>query len=490
MTKRLSKSIGPRLLSAACCVLLVLAGCPKPESTSDESVKKTPLAGAKLRLLVVDDPELATAVGKLRGEWTAQSGAELVVAESTEGELLKKDSIDADAVICASHLLGPLAEGQRIAPIPKESLQASEVRWSQIFDLARDREAVWGTATFAVPLGSPVLTCYYRADMLEKLGRQPPRTWAEYQQLAELLSDREKLGNLAPPKDAPWSGAIEPLAPGWAGLVFLARAASAAKHPDNYSTLFNIETMAPLVNSPPMVRSLVELVAAAKLGPAEQLTYGPAEVRNAFWQGRGGLALTWPTAAAKLPKDVVKDLAVGVAELPGAVEVYNIDERSWDPRPADEPSRVPLLATAGRIGVIGRHSEYPEGVATLLLWLSGSDLNPPPSARSPQTTLFRQSHLKAPQTWVESTMSPATASAYADLTEATLRREQAVFALRIPGRAEYLAALDEAVRDAVTGKKPPATALSDAASRWSEITKKLGLQQQRVAYLHGLGLEP
>ena len=41
----------------------------------------------------------------------------------------------------------------------------------------------------AVPFGSPVFTLYYRADILEKLGARPPRTWIEYQKLAERLPE-------------------------------------------------------------------------------------------------------------------------------------------------------------------------------------------------------------------------------------------------------------------------------------------------------------
>ena len=94
-----------------------------------------------------------------------------------------------------------------------------------------------------------------------------------------------------------WCGTIEPLAPGWAGDVLLARAAAYAKHRDNFSTLFDIETMEPLVAGPPFVQALEELVAAAKLGPADPLHYDPAAVRAAFWSGQCGMALTWPTAA-------------------------------------------------------------------------------------------------------------------------------------------------------------------------------------------------
>ncbi len=77
---------------------------------------------------------------------------------------------------------------------------------------------------------------------------------------------------------------------------------------------------------------------------------------------------------------------------------------------------------------------------------------------------------------------------YADVTEAALRHEQWLGALRLPGRAEYLAALDEAVRAAVRGQKSPHDALLEAAAKWRKITARLGLDRQRAAYRHSLGL--
>ena len=64
-------------------------------------------------------------------------------------------------------------------------------------------------------------------------------------------------------------GTVEPLARGWAGLVLLARAAAYAKERDNYTTLFDEKTLEPAIAGPPFVRALEELVAAAKLGPAD-----------------------------------------------------------------------------------------------------------------------------------------------------------------------------------------------------------------------------
>ena len=87
-----------------------------------------------------------------------------------------------------------------------------------------------------------------------------------------------------------WCGTIEPLAPGWAGLVLLARAAPYAKHRDNYSALFDIETMEPLVAGPPFVQALEELVAAAKLGPGRsvQLRSGGGPGGVLAWRVRHG----------------------------------------------------------------------------------------------------------------------------------------------------------------------------------------------------------
>ncbi len=67
-------------------------------------------------------------------------------------------------------------------------------------------------------------------------------------------------------------------------------------------------------------------------------------------------------------------------------------------------------------------------------------------------------------------------------------RNNYLFALRIPGRQQYLAALDEAVLAALAGGSP-VTALQQASDRWQQITEKLGADKQKAAYRLSLGLE-
>ena len=160
-------------------------------------------------------------------------------------------------------------------------------------------------------------------------------------------------------------GTVEPLARGWAGLVLLARAAAYAKERDNYTTLFDEKTLEPAIAGPPFVRALEELVAAAKLGPAEQLDFDPAAVRAEFWKGNTAMAISWPTGARTLtpgpsPEKVEGRIPpAGFAELPGATEVYRTSSKSWEPRSDDAGQCVPLLGVAGRMGVVPAKANMP-----------------------------------------------------------------------------------------------------------------------------------
>ena len=290
-------------------------------------------------------------------------------------------------------------------------------------------------------------------------------------------------------KDSKFFGTIEPLAPGWAGLVLLARAASYARHRDNYSTFLQIDTMEPLVDSPPFVRALEELVAAARFAPPDQLQSDPAAVRQAFWQGRCAMALTWPSAALPQPT-ADPHVQVGVVELPGSTSVYNLSKHAWETEPEGRVRHVPLLSMTGRVGGVVKSSSYPDAAVQLLSWLSANTSDGPVSAVSASATLFRRSHVGSPQPWVEKCMPAAVATEYAAMAERTFSRPLWARAPQIPGRAEYLQTLDDAVHQAVRGERSAADALRDTAARWRTITERLGRSSQQSALSRSAELEP
>jgi multiple sugar transport system substrate-binding protein len=469
-------------------LFVLLSGCSSKDTTPEPDSGKR-LAGIKLRLVVADDPAIAAAVKRLKDEWNAQTGAEVEVTECKEKDLIDAASLPGDVVICPAHLLGQLAEAKRLAPVPHSIAQNPDPHgtWSQNFPLLRNQEAAWGSEVYGVPLGSPVFCCYYRADLLEKLGRRPPETWQEYAELARLLRD-------AGAKSGVKFGAVEPLSRGWAGLTLLARAAAYAKERDNYTTLFDDKTFEPTIAGPPFVRALTELVEAAKLGPAEELDFDPAAVRAEFWKGTTAMAISWPSAAASSAKrmpavDGSWGVSAAFVELPGATEVYRASGGTWEPRSADAGRHVPLLGISGHLGVVRAGGQHVDAAFDLLLWLSDPQWSAQVFAGSPATTLFRSDQIAAAKNWVESSVSTSAARQYAEQTSAALSRGQFLASLRLPGRAEYLAALDEAVHAAVRGQQTPGDALKQAADKWRAITRRYGVEKQKAEYMRSLGLE-
>ena len=87
---------------------------------------------------------------------------------------------------------GPLGGTQAAGPGPRQLATRPRRPVDRLFRRPSLHEACWGSQPVALPLGSPVFCCYYRADWLEKLGRRPPQTWSEYLELARLLRDKTR----------------------------------------------------------------------------------------------------------------------------------------------------------------------------------------------------------------------------------------------------------------------------------------------------------
>lgn len=466
--------------------LIAATGCQPSSQQAAAPPVAAPVKREPMRLLIIDDAGLATVIPR---QWESRADRELVVRQMTSQELiaLRTKRLAADAIVYPSGLLGELASRQWVEPLHTETLRNELFERRDLFEMQRLREVSWGRDIAAVSFGSPQFTLMYRRDVFEKLGLTPPRTWGEYQQCVERLADRQKLGDLAPPQDKPWSAVIEPLGNGWAGQLLLARAAAYAQHRSQFSTLFDYRDMKPLIAGPPFVRALKELVAASKLFPATAAQMGPNEARREFFSGRCAMALTWPSRADDQSVEG-SAVATAFAELPGSVDAYNFRTESWEPRGEAADQRVTLAAVAGRLGSVTRECREPLVAANLLLWVTGklsADICP----ESKAGTLFRESHLPQASRWLDRQLDEVAAKSYGEAVRDAQNRTAWVASIRIPGRTQYLAALDQAVRDAMSGTDS-AEALKKAAATWDKITESSGRATQREAYMRSIGLEP
>ena len=469
---RLGWLCGPLALFLALSLAWAVAtsGCWRPQK-----LDPTPVAVAEtVRIGVVDDAAMAEAIGRLKAEWHAVTGntLEVVEAESLDSVALGEgEGLWARCPADSGHGLGTLVEADRLVPVPQEVRESSQAAWPDLFLLVQ-QGTVWGEDVWAVPLGRRRLTLLYRRDLFEKFNRTPPTTWAEYQALVQFFAKRENLGDSAPPADAAWHGTLEPLAGGWGAKLLLSRAAAYAKHRDNFSTLFNIETFEPLVAGPPFVRALEELVAANRRRAARRSPLG--RVRRAgrlFLPASRRWPLTWPTAAGRGEVDV----KVGFAELPGGSQMFNFASGRWDERTADESVHVPLVPLEGRLGVVIKGSEHASAAFGLLTWLAGEKWGTRVSSVSAATTLYRRSQQKEVSEWVEPDLERSAAREYARVVT------EAVVALGVGRRAadsRLAGVLRGAGRSGRAGRarrsqssrarcKPPPSVSNRSASGWA-----------------------
>ena len=107
----------------------------------------------------------------------------------TEKDLAKAETLPADAMLCPSHLWAIWPSASCWPPCRR---RFSATPSGAALRVAQTPRGGLRPQIMAVPFGSPVFCCYYRADLLEKLGRRPPKTWAEYQDLAKLLAEKGK----------------------------------------------------------------------------------------------------------------------------------------------------------------------------------------------------------------------------------------------------------------------------------------------------------
>jgi hypothetical protein len=163
-----------------------------------------------LRVAVVNEPGLAEAINRLRGEWTERSGGELTANEVTWADLSGAKTVDADVVIFPSRYLGELCVRDWLRPVRPHVLESSAFDAPDIFPLVRQQLVSWGGQVMALPLGANV--------PMDDNGE-------DHQPAISLLS----------------------------------RAAPGAVSKKRIGVLFDSETMKPRIAEPPFVAALAEL---------------------------------------------------------------------------------------------------------------------------------------------------------------------------------------------------------------------------------------
>ncbi len=478
----------PWLCVLLCVSLVLLAGCGRDDEKSVPTLPAAqPPPSVALRVLAVNDPPLAGAIERLRGEWSARSGGQLESISKPWSEVESADALDADVVIFPTRYLGTLCERGWLRPVRESVLRGKTYDAADVLPLVRRRLVRYGGQEMALPLGVEVPLVGYRQDWLAERQDETPRSWDEFQKL------------LQQPDVVPLWWPRRAGTAHWEATMLLARAAGYAVHPNREGVLFDVHTMKPRIAEPPFVRALEEWC-------GEKDRHGMAGVERSdppAGQPAGGS----PSARPQPPgaESPVAAVEIVWAGLPGSAELYNHLAGDWET--AEHGVRqVPLVGGGGSLAGVTASSRNAASAFRLAAWLTGAEIGGQIGPKAAASLPCRYSQMRAVGRWFRPPLplgedrvaagdSPwrgegalSNDKAVADAVERALSGETCLVVPPLPGVDRYLAALDEGVARALRGEQSAADALAEVAQEWDKLTDELGRDRQRQAYLKHLGI--
>lgn len=473
--------------------LIGLAGCPS-EPAAVPTAEALPFAGQEITIRVPPELGFRDAWTGPLNEWEAQAGARSRLEEVAWPD--EGNSTESLSGATAPTLLlfpleraGELIAAGRLAPIPDALRGAGDdgLNLPDLFQGLRERIVSRKSQPLFLPLSAPVLVCACRQDLLQAAGLSPPKTWEDYHELIAKL-----------PEWAPGLTAVEPWSPQFRATMFLARAVALAQAPGQYSLFFDIDTGAPLIDSPAFVRALQQAQDDLRHMPAQVLSYAPADCRRELREGRAALIITClPDAGSSTPADAtgtepagtgVSSDQIAVIPLPISREYYDASRQKWEPLADKGASQVTLTGFSGW-GIGATASSSPAQIETAwnaLIKVAGADL----TSGFPEALLgpCRETHLNSGR--FSTTLFEGVSTAGVQAVAHSLRSTRLVAELPVAGRDEFRHVLTTGLDSVLEGAAAPEATLQAVASGWQAIIERIGPARHRDNYRSSLGLSP
>ncbi len=468
-----------------------------------------PFAGQSVTVLVVKS-ENAGAIGELRHEFEAATGARLHLVQLPHQELFPNFMSDLtnragkyDAAYAGAWWLGELVAGDYILSYDKYYQDPRFPKWDVDDVLPGPRRLLfYGGKKYMVANDHDGQILYCRRDLLANPQHQAafrrkygyplevPKTWAQFRDVAEYFNGKDLNGD-----GAPDHGLSMHLKVGAQGMFhFMSFSAPFVIGPGNPRLYwFDPLTMKPLIESPGHVRALTALVDLVQFGPKDMLNWDLGKSWDHFLAGRAALTFTWGDLGSLAQEDgsKVKGKIVS-APLPGSLAYYSIAQGKWVK--TGQPNLVGNTTGGSWAGVISKHSRAPEATYYLFALMAtrgkalsyairgwdGIDAGRASQFLPPDGSARIASYLDAG--WNETDVRDYLHAYFINFSN----KLQLPY-LRIPGAYSYWQALDVHLAEAVAGQLSPEAALRATAVDFEEITIRLGRAQQRRSYLASQG---
>ena len=419
VTQDLRKYNRRDVLSATCATVL-LSGCGG--KNGEPVAQSQTVSDVPLRVLWVGQESDVEAVTRAWGSVMSQPLKIEVLPMDRANPTGLMDGIVSrvkknDLLVVPTMAITGLIGTSSIIPLNKDEVQATADTLGRLFPAVRNGATMLDGKTLATPIGArlPALLSVNEVGSLE--------SWQDYHQWVQKDLD---------------GAAAEPLADGWAGMMYLWRAASSVKE----TWLFDAGKIRPVISTQPYVEVLEQMVSTAKLYGGKRNS--PQQIWSQLKAGKLSGGVGFPIAG------VEGDADVSFSDLPRG-EIQN---------------RV-VMDCYSPVAAISAGCRQSDAAKQLMTWLSGGDGSEAMRRQIGELTVTRSAMGSNTDSRKQSS------NGYDQWLANRLSNSSQLSTLNIQAADQYYSVLDQQVGECLDGKVEPIAAMENVAQKWAKLSAEL-----------------
>ena len=460
--------------------------------------------GVTVNVMTFAGPQIAEPLQRRAPEFEKLTGAKVNILTVPFSDLYQKLLTDwasgtnsVDAAVFAPQWMVDYTKGGFLEDLSARVAKDAALKENDVMPFFVDFSQKYNGKTYLIALDGDFQMVYYRTDILQQLGKQPPKTWDDYLDIAKAANGKVFGGDGKPvagsciskKRNAQAYWAIISIAGGYLQSKGTAQGA-----------FFDPRTFKPLVNNDAFKAALDVYKASTQYGPPNEINLDVGDTRSAFISGHCALTLDWGDIGVLAidPKQSKVIDKVGAVVLPGSTKVLDRDsgklvacDKATCPYAVDGVNHAPFAAFGGWSGGVNAKAKpkVKEAAYAFLSYMSqpaqsNVDVTIGASGFNP----YRRSQFTDLAMWKKAGMSETAANSYLGAIRASLESPNMIIDLRIPQNQRYeQVVLDTAVARFLAGELDASATMKAIETGWNEITDDLGKEGQLRAYRASIG---
>jgi multiple sugar transport system substrate-binding protein len=470
------------------------------------SAQDKPFEGVTVNVVSFTGPQVTEPLLRRGPEFEAETGANIEVTTVPFAELYNTILTDQttgtnsyDAFVMSPQWNADFVAAGILEDLSSYVANDANIQWDDIAPFFRNYIATYNGSIYVIPLDGDFHMVYYRTDVFENAGLEPPKTWEDYLAAAAQFNGTDLNGD----GEADYGSCIPKVRQGqsfWWIIDFVS--GRLQSQGTGQGVFFDLDTFDPLFGpNPAFIRGLELFNETTQYGPADELTLDLNSTRDLFLTGRCALTMDWGdigSLSIDPERSTVQD-QVGTVVIPGSTEVLDRStgemvacNETTCPYAVDGVNYAPFAAFGGWGGGVSAAADDQVKAAAFAFF---SYLNQPAQSNVDVTigasgyNPYRLSQFESLDPWVAAGFSETAAQNYLGAIEGSLSSPNMVLDLSIPSTNRYLqVTLDTVVSQFLAGEFTAEEAAQEIFNQWNEISEEVGRDAQHQAYLASLGI--